>query len=310
MNNQWTFGAGLILLGIGLLLLRWQLAGPRNPLLRRLATDNDSVESSDHEQSGQTANAPLAAWLQTLAQLGHALAGSDTERAKLRNLLHMAGFHRPQACGLFMCVKTLGGLLGAVALALLLMGPQQLFSLAGFAFAALGYFAGSTSPEAYLKWRAAQRGERLARAVPDALDLMVICAEAGLPLGRILAVVARELRIAAPELAQELNLTLAELNIANDRSKALQQLAQRTRVKEIESMVSTLIQAEAYGTPLSQALRTISDDSRKTLMLGLEEKAGKLPAQMSVPLMTLILPPIVVVMGAPALVRLIRMLAA
>lgn len=144
--------------------------------------------------------------------------------------------------------------------------------------------------------------------MPDALDLMVICAEAGLPFSRIVKVVARELKLSAPALARELEITSAELEIFTNRSAALRNLAERTRVQSVESMVSTLIQAEQFGTPLAQALHNIAAESRSTLILTLEERAGKLPARLSIPLMTLILPPVVALVAAPALMRVIRSL--
>lgn len=144
--------------------------------------------------------------------------------------------------------------------------------------------------------------------MPDALDLMVICAEAGLPFTRIVKVVSRELELSAPILAHELALTNAELEIMPERSAALRNLAERTRVPSIEGMVSTLIQAEQFGTPLAQALHNIATESRSTLILTLEERAGKLPARLSLPLMTLILPPVVAIVAAPALMRVIRSL--
>ncbi|WP_027712022.1 type II secretion system F family protein [Dickeya chrysanthemi] len=245
---------------------------------------------------------PIAAW-------GVQLAGSARDRQQLRRLLDLAGIRRTEALGWLMAGKLGGGLL----LALLLVGgalpPQDRTGLTGLAAALIGFFAGSLLPEAWLKMRAAGRGEKLARAVPDALDLMVVCAEAGLSLGRVLQVVSKELGLSSPEMADELRYTAAELQILADRNTALQHLAERTRVSEIESMVATLLQAERYGTPLSQALRTIADESRKTLLLTLEEKAGKLPAQLSVPLMALILPPIIAIMASPALLRVIRLLA-
>ncbi len=113
----------------------------------------------------------------------------------------------------------------------------------------------------------------------------------------------------AHEVAQELGYTYNEMQILKDRRKALLNLAQRCGVDNISAMVATLVQAERYGTPLSQALKTISEESRKALVLELEEKTGKLPAQLSVPLMTLILPPVIAMMGAPAMVRIVRILA-
>ncbi|WJM83652.1 type II secretion system F family protein [Dickeya chrysanthemi] len=244
---------------------------------------------------------PIAAW-------GVQLAGSARDRQQLRRLLDLAGIRRTEALGWLMAGKLGGGLL----LALLLVGgalpPPDRTGLTGLAAALIGFFAGSLLPEAWLKMRAAGRGEKLARAVPDALDLMVVCAEAGLSIGRVLQVVSKELGLSSPEMADELRYTAAELQILADRNTALQHLAERTRVSEIESMVATLLQAERYGTPLSQALRTIADESRKTLLLTLEEKAGKLPAQLSVPLMALILPPIIAIMASPALLRVVRLL--
>jgi tight adherence protein C len=163
--------------------------------------------------------------------------------------------------------------------------------------------------ELWIKARASKRGKRLSDNLPDALDLMVICAEAGLPLARILDVVAKELAFSAPEVADELGYTYTEMQILSDRRRALMNLSERCGVDNVSAMVATLVQAERYGTPLSQALKTISEESRKTLVLTLEEKTGKLPAQLSVPLMTLILPPVIAMMGAPAMVRIVRLLA-
>ena len=181
-------------------------------------------------------------------------------------------------------------------------------SIGTIALMGAGYFAGGILPEWVLKSMAARRYTALERSMPDALDLMVICAEAGLPFTRIVKVVSRELELSAPVLAHELALTNAELEIMPERSAALRNLAERTRVPSIEGMVSTLIQAEQFGTPLAQALHNIAAESRSTLILTLEERAGKLPARLSLPLMTLILPPVVAIVAAPALMRVIRSL--
>lgn len=251
----------------------------------------------------------LEALLQPIAAQGERLSGSDRDRRNLRRLLDLAGIRRNEAVGWLVMGKFASGALIALALVWGWLPPGDRLGLTGVAAGLIGFFVGALIPEWWLRWRAASRGEKLARAVPDALDLMVVCAEAGLPIGRVLQVVSKELGLSSPEMADELHYTSAELQILSDRTLAMTHLAERTRVSEIESMVATLIQAERYGTPLSQALRTIADESRKTLILGLEEKAGKLPAQLSVPLMALILPPIIAIMASPALVRVIRLLA-
>lgn len=259
-------------------------------------------------EGGQFRSARVARIAAKLAAFGNALAGSDKARLEQARLLARAGYRYVDAGGLFIAIKTLSGL---ALLALVQVGwldASSRLTLTGLALSLVAWFAGSMLPELYVKSRAARRADQLTRSVPDALDLMVICAEAGLPLGRIFKVVAREMALSAPVMAEELRYTEAELQLVSDRSLALLNLAERTRTPAIESMVASLVQAERYGTPLAQALRTIADESRNTLILTLEERAGKLPAQLSLPLMTLILPPIVALMATPALVRVIRML--
>lgn len=243
---------------------------------------------------------PLPEWIQPVARFGLKLAGNDKSRETTALLLAQAGFARPGSLGVFLLLKTLLGLGIAAAL---FFGTQER-SIGTIAL--MG--AGGILPEWVLKSMAARRYTALERSMPDALDLMVICAEAGLPFTRIVKVVSRELELSAPVLAHELTLTNAELEIMPERSAALRNLAERTRVPSIEGMVSTLIQAEQFGTPLAQALHNIAAESRSTLILTLEERAGKLPARLSLPLMTLILPPVVAIVAAPALMRVIRSL--
>jgi tight adherence protein C len=295
-------GAGLALT---LFLLRAELR--RNPLRERLAggprRELDVVSDGIiHEHR------PLPPFLRALAACGEPLAGGGEDRAKLRRLLETAGLRNPLALGLLMAAKYGCGLALVAATLWGLVGPAGRFGLTGLAAGLTALFVGAALPELAVKVRAARRHESLSRSMPDALDLMVICAEAGLPFPRILKVVSRELALSAPAMADELAYTSAELQLLPDRAGALRHLAGRTRVGAVESMVGSLIQAERYGTPLAQALRTIADESRSTLILSLEEKAGKLPAQLSLPLMTLILPPVVALVATPALMRVVRSL--
>lgn len=244
-----------------------------------------------------------AQWM-PISRLGSRFAGGEKSLAATERLLAQAGFAKKGAAGLFLFLKTVLGFAAAATVLIL----AQSVNMGTFAGALLSYFAAGTAPEWLLKSIAARRHNRIERAMPDALDLMVICAEAGLPFTRIMKVVSRELQLSAPPLAKELALTSAELEILPDRATALKNLAARTCVQSVESMVSTLIQAEQFGTPLAQALSNIAQESRTTLILTLEERAGKLPARLSIPLMTLILPPVVALVAAPALMRVIRSL--
>ena len=304
---------GLLLCGLGMALIGlYQRQRPAGLALRLGGKPAAEAQAKGDDNilrgQGLQLSPRLQALLLPIAQLGNGLAGTASDRAQLQRLLSMAGFRSREALGLLMSGKYALGLSLLLGVLFGLLEPGSRMSLNGIAGGLIALFVGTTLPELWLKVRAAKRGGRLDRSLPDALDLMVICAEAGLPLGRVLQVVAKEMSLSAVEMADELRYTQAELQILSDRPKALLNLAERTGVRSIETMVATLIQAERYGTPLSQALRTIADESRKTLILNLEEKAGKLPAQLSVPLMTLILPPIIAMMGAPAMVRIVRLL--
>lgn len=308
-----TSAFGLLLIGCALLLFGLYARSTRNPLADRLggrsANDRADAPSPDILQGEEQTMPPVLRHVLALAaSFGERLSGTTNDRTHLRRLLAMAGIRSQESLGLLMLAKYGNGLLFVSVMLFGVLDSTQRFGLTGLAGGLISLFVGTLLPEGWLKWRAAQRGGVLARSVPDALDLMVICAEAGLPLGRVLQVVSRELKLSAPALADELRYTFTELQIVSDRSRALLNLADRCGVAEIESMVATLLQAERYGTPLSQALRTISEESRKMLILTLEEQAGKLPAKMSLPLMALILPPIIAMMGAPAMIRLIRVL--
>jgi tight adherence protein C len=305
---------GVLLCGLGSLLVGLRLRQPRRVLNQRLnrhgaGTSRSPQQSNDTLSYAQHLTLPrwAATLLLPLARTGEQLAGTERDRQQLRRLLAMAGLHAHEALGLLVASKYLLALL-LVALGLTLLPAEARWSLNGFVVALVALFAGTQLPDLWLRRRARHRGGRIEEALPDALDLLSICAEAGLPLGRALQVVSRELALSSPALAAELHLTCVELQLLNDRAQALQNLATRTGVASVESLVATLLQAERYGTPLTKALRTIAVESRKRMLLALEEQAGKLPAQLSIPLMALILPPIVVIMGAPAMIRIVRLL--
>lgn len=296
--TTWIIFFALALLSIVVFVFALRSQQDAEALEDRLAGTIDEEAAAHPHQAGGIE--PLPEWIQPAARFGLKLAGNDKSRETTALLLAQAGFARPGSLGVFLLLKTLLGLGIAAAL---FFGTQER-SIGTIAL--MG--AGGILPEWVLKSMAARRYTALERSMPDALDLMVICAEAGLPFTRIVKVVSRELELSAPILAHELALTNAELEIMPERSAALRNLAERTRVPSIEGMVSTLIQAEQFGTPLAQALHNIAAESRSTLILTLEERAGKLPARLSLPLMTLILPPVVAIVAAPALMRVIRSL--
>ncbi len=160
--------------------------------------------------------------------------------------------------------------------------------------------AGAFLPDVMIKNTIIKRETKIRKALPDALDLMVICAEAGLSLDATMRRVANELGKAAPELADEFGLTSLELGFLEDRQKALQNMVLRTDLVAMRVMINTLVQAEKYGTPLAHSLRILSADSRTERVLKAEEKAARLPAMLTVPMIIFILPPLFVVLLGPA----------
>ncbi|MDF2384720.1 type II secretion system F family protein [Nostoc ellipsosporum NOK] len=155
-------------------------------------------------------------------------------------------------------------------------------------------------PDLYLKNKIQKRSAAIRKGLPDALDLLVICAEAGLTVDAAFHRVAKELGKAYPELGEEFQLTAIELGFLTDRRQAFENLAERIDLDSIRGVVTTMIQTEKYGTPLASALRVLSAEFRNERMMRAEEKAARLPAIMTVPLILFILPVLFVVILGPA----------
>jgi tight adherence protein C len=156
------------------------------------------------------------------------------------------------------------------------------------------------APDVWLKNKVSKRSHAVRKGLPDALDLLVICAEAGLTVDAAFGRVARELGKAYPELGDEFGLTAIELGFLAERRNAFENLASRVDLEAVRGVVTTMIQTEKYGTPLASALRVLSAEFRNERMMRAEEKAARLPAIMTVPLILFILPTLFVVILGPA----------
>jgi tight adherence protein C len=167
------------------------------------------------------------------------------------------------------------------------------------AFAAL-VIAGYKGPELYLQNKSKKRTNEIRKGLPDALDLLVICAEAGLTVDAAFNRVAKELGRAYAELGEEFALTAIELSFLTERRQAFENLAYRVDLDAVRGVVTTMIQTERYGTPLASALRVLSAEFRNERMMRAEEKAARLPAIMTVPLILFILPVLFIVILGPA----------
>lgn len=183
----------------------------------------------------------------------------------------------------------------------LLPVPPNLRMLAAAAAALFGFFG----PGIYIKNQIAKRQKRMQLGLPDALDLMIICAEAGLSLDATLVRVSRELANACADLAEELSITSAELTFLPDRRQAFENLNARTDMNSIRGVVNTLMQTAKFGTPLAHSLRVLAIEYRDARMFRAEEKAARLPALMTVPMILFILPTLFIVLMGPASLHII-----
>lgn len=150
-----------------------------------------------------------------------------------------------------------------------------------------------------------RRAGEIVAGLPDALELLVICVEAGLSLEEALSRTARELRRARPWLARQLDMTSADLRITSSRDDALANLAARVGTPAMRSLATALSQTLRYGTPLARALRTMATEMRTESLIALEERTNRLPALMTVPMMLFIMPTIFLIVGGPAALHVI-----
>jgi tight adherence protein C len=193
------------------------------------------------------------------------------------------------------------GVLADAAGPQLLPIPENLRTLVALGGAVLGFYA----PDIYLKNLAHKRSHQIGLGLPDTLDLLVICAEAGLSLDAALLRVARELEMTWPELSEELAITAAELTYLPERSVAFENLNMRTNMASIRGVVNTLVQTAKFGTPLAQSLRVLAAEYREARMTRAEEKAARLPVLLTVPMILFILPTLFIVVLSPAVLSML-----
>ncbi len=224
---------------------------------------------------------------------------------KLNDRLAQAGLRSRDAIVVFLFFKVVTPvLLGAIAFLLVyLLQVGDLSPAARLAAVMGGIVLGFFAPELYVSNLTKKRQLALSKGLPDALDLLVICAESGLSLDVALERVANEIGGANTELAEELSLTSIELGFLPDRRQALLNLNRRTNLPSIRGVVNTLTQTEKYGTPLSQSLRVLANEFRDQRLLKAEEKAARLPATLTVPMILFILPVLFIVLVGPAIIN-------
>jgi len=176
---------------------------------------------------------------------------------------------------------------------------------AGMAIGA-GYL-GFYLPNMFIENLVQRRQQAIGQAFPDALDMLLICVQAGMSVEAAFGKVAKEVASQSLELAEEFSLTTAELSYLQDRRQAFENLGKRTGVVTIKAVATALIQAERYGTPVSQALRVMAKESRDMRMSEAEKKAAALPPKLTVPMIVFFLPVLFIVILGPAALQVLKM---
>jgi len=281
----------------------------RDPMAKRVKALNDRREQlkAGIVNSSSKRRQSLVRKNQTTEKVRETLASfkvlQESQVAVIQKKLAQAGIRKKEWAVVVIAARlVLPVVLGLIAATVVYWtnsfpewGPLKRLGL--FA-AALGF--GYKGPEIYIKNIIGKRTNAIRKGLPDALDLLVICAEAGLTVDAAFGRVARELGRAYPELGDEFTLTSIELSFLTERRMAFENLAWRVDLDAVKGVVTTMIQTERYGTPLASALRVLSAEFRNERMMRAEEKAARLPAIMTVPLILFILPVLFIVIIGPA----------
>jgi tight adherence protein C len=237
----------------------------------------------------------------TLASIGKLVSSGQSQSSKAVLLMIRAGYRGGDAMWAMRGMKVLMPI-GLMALFFF----TGLYRLNPFLVFATAIMLGYLLPDVWLNWRIRSRQRRLRLALPDALDLLVICVEAGLGLDQALMRVSQELRVAHPELTDELQLVNLEMRVGKTRLEALRELAQRTGLEDIKALVAMLIQTDRFGTSVAQALRVHSDELRMKRRQRAEEMAANTTVKMVPVLVFFIFPALMVVILGPAVLAIVR----
>ena len=238
---------------------------------------------------------------EVLIPMGKSLPMSEEKRAKEQHRLVTAGFRTENAIWIWYGSMIATGV-GSFVL-LLGLGVPFANPLLGIM---LPVVFGMVLPDLWLRMRISHRKERIQMALPDMMDLAVVCVEAGMGLDQALQRIGRELRAPHPDLSDELHLYNLEVNAGWKRPDALRNLADRTAVDDVRALVASLVQTDRFGTSIADSLRIFSDSLRVKRRQRAEEKAAKMNVKIVVPLVIFIFPAIFAVVAGPAIIGLVK----
>ena len=299
--------AGATVLTIAIPLLDTDLLGQR---MKTMATERERIRAREREKLAKAGKGSLRpeakAFMSKIVESFSASKWLGTDKAKLQ--LAMAGYRGPQAEVTFLFFRLV------TPACFLVMTFIYLFFVADFGLGLMlrlaitigAAYLGIKAPEISLSNTISKRQQSVKKAFPDTLDLLLICVESGMSLEHAARKVAQEIGPQSIPMAEELTLVTAELSYLSDRRQAFENFALRTGVESVRALVTVLIQAERYGTPLGAALRVLSQESRDARMMEAEKKAASLPPKLTVPMIVFFLPVLFVIIATPAAIQVIN----
>ena len=298
------------LIYIGLLSYLRMRKKSRGLIVKIRQAEQKPAASVRAELSPKSRNKLLLWFSNLIASLGKRVTPKNQENySHMRLKFLRAGIRRENASSVFWGAKIVLAVFLPLCVWSLPLTASKLLSLPlivglSVCFAIMGFFL----PEIWLRLKIARRREKLMRGFPDALDLLVVCVEAGMGMDAAINRVAREIRLSNKELSEEFRLMSLELRAGKSRRDALKNLAARTNSEDVNSLATLLIQTDKFGGNIAQALRVYSDTFRTKRYQKAEEKAAKIPVKLVFPLILFILPSLFVVIAGPAAVQLYRTL--
>lgn len=243
-----------------------------------------------------------------LRQYDKLLTPMDEEHtSKVRKRLERAGFRSPSAVRVYFAwkwgVTIVGFLIGAVLLALTMNPVQPLLPIIMTVFiAAISFFA----TDAYVERKITYRKMEIEKSFPDALDLMLVCIEAGHGLDQAMHRVAQETRVSAPTLSLEFELLVAQIRAGKERGRVLTDFAERCNVPDIAAFVTVMRQADDYGVSIADTLRVYSNEMRNKRFMRAEEKANMMPVKLALGAILFTVPPVIIILIGPSILLIVR----
>ena len=250
----------------------------------------------------------------TLRQVDKGVYKNVVERLQLSKLLEdpkvvdklaEAGYRGPGPISTFYFFRFVAPFVMCALFAfyIFVIKPNSMTPMMRGAMTFLGFGLGFYAPNIYLSNQATKRRQRIVAVFPDALDLLLICVEAGMSIEAALQKVGQEVASSSPDLAEELALLVAEMSYLPERRLAYEGMAKRVNYPGVKSVMTAMIQAERYGTPLGGALRVMAKENRELRMSAAEKKAASLPAKLTVPMILFFLPVLFIIILGPAIIH-------